>query len=110
MNKIIFEKLKKGDKITWINPQKDLVNFEVVTSYDEYNDGVQIKGVSVRITQFLSRVVALRNELFYTDTATQTPKVETKLSTCNHNNKYKNHAGGTMFWFCPSCKNDLGNV
>lgn len=41
------------------------------------------------------------------------PKIEikeTKTSYCNHSNKYKNHAGGTLFWYCPSCKNDLGDV
>lgn len=35
---------------------------------------------------------------------------ETKTSYCNHSNKYKNHAGGTLFWYCPACKNDLGDV
>lgn len=29
---------------------------------------------------------------------------------CSHVGKYKNHAGGIYFWYCPSCKADLGNV
>lgn len=29
---------------------------------------------------------------------------------CSHKDKYKNHAGGIYFWYCPSCKTDLGNV
>lgn len=39
---------------------------------------------------------------------TETPSA--KIVTCNHNKKYKNHAGGILFWYCPSCKSDLGNV
>ena len=30
-------------------------------------------------------------------------------SKCKHTNKYINHAGGQDFWFCPDCKQDLGN-
>jgi hypothetical protein len=29
---------------------------------------------------------------------------------CSHKEKYKNHAGGIYFWYCPSCKADLGNA
>lgn len=39
---------------------------------------------------------------------TETPSA--KVVTCTHNGKYKNHAGGTLFWYCPVCKQDLGNV
>lgn len=32
------------------------------------------------------------------------------IVTCMHKNKYKNSAGGTAFWFCPTCRKDLGNA
>jgi hypothetical protein len=30
--------------------------------------------------------------------------------TCDHKDKYINRAGGVRFYFCPSCRKDLGDV
>lgn len=31
-------------------------------------------------------------------------------STCDHTKKYANYAIRTGFWYCPDCKQDLGDV
>lgn len=30
--------------------------------------------------------------------------------SCDHKGKYVNSAGGVKFWYCPSCKKDLGDA
>jgi hypothetical protein len=45
-----------------------------------------------------------------TPTVLFTETLSAQVTTCRHVDKYKNHAGGILFWYCPSCKQDLGNV
>jgi len=48
----------------------------------------------------------------YIDEESWNPTIQqtTASTSCNHTNKFRNHAGGQYFWQCSVCKVDLGNV
>jgi hypothetical protein len=53
----------------------------------------------------------LRASNLYTKTQFKREYIaQENTNVCKHTKKFKNHAGGTYFWYCPCCKNDLGNV
>jgi hypothetical protein len=41
---------------------------------------------------------------------TTQPTTTATPTTCLHQGKYVNQAGGVKFWVCPLCKKDLGNA
>jgi hypothetical protein len=41
---------------------------------------------------------------------TTQPATTATPTTCLHQGKYVNQAGGVKFWVCPLCKKDLGNA
>lgn len=42
--------------------------------------------------------------------ATKVAAVPSVIGGCLHKDKYVNNAGGTKFWYCRSCKKDLGDA
>ena len=111
-----FEHIKKGDLGGYIEQENNLSHEGNCWIYDNaeiFGDAKVYGNAKVFGNAWVSDNVKIfgNAEVFGNDEIPKaTTTINKTINSCQHTNKYINSAGGTAFWFCRDCKEDLGDV